>query len=502
MRSRVQLSCINSQIQDAFHIKNEFCAPVMEAQFIGGEWVNPFTISATAQASITPFLTDELVHTCATSYISDCLQDDTWLENTGVVDMEIAINGIPGDTYINCLPMNTSGGFYFPGSKRLHFTQEDLPDGLIRWHPSVEVLQMVNTIENLYKDGERANPLFNASLKDEPISLAKKASGRTRVFTACDVAFSIVVRKQYLRITKAIMINNFITECAVSMNCYSIEWSEIYDFVCQFGPDRIIAGDYKEYDKRMPASAIRAAFLVLDTLRSHLCPLSEEDRIIGVGIATDICYPLTNMNGDVIQFLGGNSSGHPLTVIINSIVNSIYVRCAYFCQHLDLSQFRSNVALMTLGDDNIMGSKLDEFNHTSIQHSLGLLGIPYTMAVKDKESVPFIDISEADFLKRTFTTLRGQIVGPLALKSIWKSLMMYVERGNISHEEQLAQSYLSARREWSLHGKDIFTDNTLKMSQIFTNFPLVQRFMSGPQYSYTYDETLSWVLNSEEVIID
>jgi hypothetical protein len=88
--------------------------------------------------------------------------------------------------------------------------------------------------------------------------------------------------------------------------------------------------------------------------------------------------------------------------------------------------------------------------------------------------------------------MKDTIVGPLNLQSVFKSLMMYVEKGNISHEEQLAQSYLAARREWSLHGEAIFHEYTRKMNKILDEFPDITRFFIA-QHSFTYDETLDWV---------
>jgi len=496
--SSVKKSIICSAVEEKFGITNEFSAPVMIPKKEKGVWLNPFTIAATQQGSVSPHFNDEEVQLVEQAFLKDLCKDTEWLKDCSVVSQHVAINGVDGDSYINSLPMSTSGGFHFIGPKRQYFTL--VSEEHSQYHiPSKEVLDMIHDIKFAYYKDERFMPIFQGTLKDEPLKKSKVDTGKTRVFTACDVAFSIVVREQYLTITKAIMTHNFITECAVSMNCYSIDWDNLYRYLTAFGKDRMIAGDYQAFDKNMPPLMIRAAFDVLDTLRSKFHPLSARDKAISNGIATDISFPVTNMNGDVIQFFGGNSSGHPLTTIINSVVNSMYVRLAYFRSGLDLSTFSDNVNLMTLGDDNIMGSKIDSFNHTVIVDQLAKKGIPYTMADKESKSVPFINISECDFLKRTFKycAISDRYIGPLALKSSFKSLCMFVDRGNISHEEQLAQSYLSARREWSLHGREIFDSFTFKMSEIFSEFPEVQRFFIQSHY-YNYDKTLEWVLGTDE----
>jgi len=75
-------------------------------------------------------------------------------------------------------------------------------------------------------------------------------------------------------------------------------------------------------------------------------------------IGYDTAFPVVNVNGDLVEFFGTNPSGHPLTVIVNSIVNSLYMRYAYCLinpQGKNCRHFKKNVNLMTYGDDNAMG---------------------------------------------------------------------------------------------------------------------------------------------------
>jgi hypothetical protein len=449
------------------------------------------TIATQQQGNIVPKMKDSEVILCADAYLEDLLIDDSWLVDVGVVNNNIAINGINGDPYINSLPMSTSGGFFFPGAKRQHFDviiEEDLTETYV---PDSEVLDMIHHIETTYAMGNRASILFNGTLKDEPLKQSKVDSGKTRVFTACDVAFSIVVRKQYIKVVRAFMKNNFISECAVGMNPYSLDWDYLYKYLIQHGTDKMIAGDYASYDKSMPPLIIRASFYVLDSLRGDISPL---DTLISHGIATDISFPITNMNGDLIQFFGGNSSGHPLTVIINSIANSLYMRLAFNNLQFDLKLFKKHVALMTLGDDNIMGSSLPGFNHTSISESLKTYGITYTMADKETKSIPFINITDCDFLKRSFLVRGERCLGPIHINSVLKSLCMYVDRNNITHEQQLAESYLAARRELSLHGEETFVYYTTILEKILDNHLEVRRFFID-KHSFNFRDTLMWVLD-------
>jgi len=496
--SKVKRSIIHDKICTTFNYHNTLVPPLMVPEVINGKWYNPFSVAAEDQANITPHFSSIDLLECATAYVSDLKRDTGWLVDCGPVDVRVAVNGIHGDSFVNILPMSTSGGMFFPGAKSQYFhTKIDLETGEEYFMPNPEVVDVMERIIECYKLGQRACVLFNATLKDEAIKQSKRDIGKTRIFTACDVAFSIIVRMKFLKITRAIMKNNFISECAVGMNCYSQDWGALKNYLCTYGENNMIAGDYSAYDKNMPAALIRCDFYVLQELMETHEPLSYEDKLIIRGIATDIAFPVTNMNGDVIQFFGGNSSGTPLTVIINSVSNSLYIRYAYknIIRDKPLTTFRDNVALITLGDDNAMSSALKDFNHTTISNVLREHGIPYTMADKETASVPFIHIDDVDFLKRNFRTVDGWTVGQLSEKSIFKSLTMYVDKGNISHEEQLAQCYLAARREWSLYGREHYNDRCRSMEAILEEFPGIKRFFL-PQHFYSYEVTRDWVRNA------
>ena len=493
-RSFTKRSLLCKDIERVFKFKNNLVAPLMGCEHTdSGDWLNPYTLAVQEQGLCSPHFDQPTVMLAANAYVKDLTDDIEWLSDTGSVDNFTAINGIDGDSYVNLLPMSTSGGFLFPGAKKQYFNQID-----DKYYAKDEVNDLVQHIETCFKMGERANVIFQGALKDEPIKLKKRLIGKTRVFTACDVAFSIVVRKQFIKLTRAIMTNNVLTECAVGINCYSEKWGELYSHLTAFGQDKIIAGDYKSYDKQMPGILIRSAFHVLMQLRQQY-GMSCTDILICQGIAAEISFPIINMNGDVFQFFGGNPSGQPLTVIINSIVNSIYMRISYMdiLKTPDLSSFKDNVHLLTLGDDNIMGSNLDDFNHSNISLALHNRGVTYTMADKDSVSVPFIHINDADFLKRKFIKFGDRIIAPLDLNSIFKSMTMIVQKDNISEEETLAQSYLSSRREWSLHGEKIFNEYTSNMEQILEKYPRIKDYFI-PKHFYTYQKTYDWVCDREE----
>jgi hypothetical protein len=136
-----------------------------------------------------------------------------------------------------------------------------------------------------------------------------------------------------------------------------------------------------------------------------------------------------DFNGDFVQFFGSNPSGHPLTVIVNGLVNSLYFRYVYYMLNPahEVKSFKSKVHLLTYGDDNVFGVCISApwFNHTSIAAALLESGITYTMADKEAESVPYLHIRDVTFLKRSwrFDSDVGAYLAPIDHESLERSLM-------------------------------------------------------------------------------
>jgi len=165
-----------------------------------------------------------------------------------------------------------------------------------------------------------------------------------------------------------------------------------------------------------------------------------------------------------------NPSGHPLTVIINCIVNSLYMRYCYFELNpaREVESFRENVSLITYGDDNLANSGVPWFNHTAISQVLANVGIGYTMADKSSESVPFLDILDVSFLKRRFR-YEPELDAQMAIleeDSIWKSLMICVPSSEVSLQKQCVDIVSSAVSEWFFYGRERFEKERSYLQQL------------------------------------
>jgi hypothetical protein len=263
----------------------------------------------------------------------------------------------------------------------------------------------------------------------------------------------------------------------------------------RFGADRVVAGDFKAFDQQMPAELVLYSFELMLSLAKR-AGYTENDLIIMKGIATDVAYPMIEINGEFVQLFGSNPSGQNLTVYTNSVVNSLYHRCAYYTvyKNKDVPPFNEVMSLMTYGDDCKGSVKVgyDEFNHTSIANALRVAGVEYTMADKTSESVPFISNCDASFLKRN-AVWNDEIqmwFGPLEEDSIMKSLHSVLRSKVLSPEELAACNMDGALREYFYHGKEIYEDRRAKMQRVASKVGLTPFCR---ELGLTYDMRLeSW----------
>jgi hypothetical protein len=317
--------------------------------------------------------------------------------------------------------------------------------------------------EATYLRGERYCPVFKTSIKDEAITFEKAEIGKLRLFMGAPFEWSLVVRKYLLTFIKLVQDNKYLFEAAPGTNAHSLEWQQMRQYLVNFGDDRMVAGDFKCFDKKMGIEFIMAAFDIIISV-CEFAHYSKNDIMVIRGIAIDICFAFCDFHGDLMQFLGSNPSGHPLTVIINSLVNSLYMRYAYVYNNPmgECDSFKRNVALMTYGDDNCMGisKKFDWFNHSTIAAAMATIGVEYTMADKVSESVPFIHIDNISFLKRAWRwddDVKAYLA-PLDMMSIEKMLLICTGSKSICPEDQMIATVESAMREAFFHGKKFFSE--------------------------------------------
>jgi hypothetical protein len=441
------------------------------------------------------------IDACVSAYVNDVMtylseEDKKNMQKLSVYD---AINGIAGVKYIDKMNFNTSMGEPYNHSKKYHLypdPTETAPEG--KMFDDI-TLERVSQIMLDFENGFRTCSVFSGQQKDEARALAKLKAGKIRIFTACPTDLAIVIRAYLLPFVKVFQENPFVFEGAPGTVCQSREWTNFHGYLTQFGSDQLIAGDYGKFDKKMLAEWILAAFDVIARIL-EACGWSQEEVLPVYAMAEDIAFPVVNMNGDLVMFNGSNPSGHPLTVIVNCIVNALYMRYCYMKLYERefrdgkapcdiLTTFKANVALLTYGDDNAAGvhKRAAWFNHTAVAGVLAEIGVEYTMADKESESVPFIHIDDVAFLKRKWVwneEAQGYFC-PLEEASIRKMLMIACRNKTVTDQAHMVAVLHAANNEWFWHGKERF-EFEQKFLKKWASHPELRMFfpMEGATHEY------------------
>jgi len=464
-KSRVVRTCIADAAVDEGFV--ERCVPpLMKGPEVWHKNVEPVLTQK--------FLFDKgVLDKCVESFSEDILsqlQSDQLAEIIKLDD-KTTMNGYPGVKFLDKIKRQTSMGFPYRKSKEnyiLPIPSDEVYSDAVEY--TEEVWEEIRLIRDVYARGERYMPVFVMSLKDEPVPEAKVAIKKTRGFMGGPAAWQFVYRQQLLSFVRVFQMNPFIFEGAPGLNCNSCKWKELYEYLTFFGLDTCVAGDYSKFDKRMSPMFILAAFeVIVNVLKA--AGRSEEDIRAVWCIANDVAYPLTLVQSDLVEFFGSNPSGHALTVIINCLVNSLYMRYVFheLAPDHDVTKFRDYVNLITYGDDNALNvnPEIDWFNHTSIQNELAKYDVVYTMADKETESKPFLNIRDISFLKRKFVELEsGRVACPLEWASLDKMLTSCVASKTVCPEEQAAQTIRSAVGEVFQYGPEKYAEYIPKFRRI------------------------------------
>jgi len=372
------------------------------------------------------------------------------------------VETIAGSSVANFTPgINRATGMGFPiyGSKDPHITIErDKTGAVLSVCMRDEVLDEIGRNIDAYMRGQRANPVFTATPKDERLGANKilpiyDVNGihlgdahNLRIFLCGSYPFIHLQRQQYLSIIRLVCEYPEVFEMAVGTNVASPRWGLMGKWLTWDGlaNSTILAGDYSKYDKRMTATWVRIAFEVLISIMVNSRNYSEADIIIASGIACDTATPLIDWFGDWSILTNGHPSGHALTTIINGIVNRLYLRYAYYILCVkymgSLVPYRDVVRTYVYGDDNVsgvIGCAVKFFTMPNISRELLRVGVILTTEDKIAIVEDFTTIDKAAFLKRKWVMIDGMVVAPLAMKS----LQAMVTVGVINHAQVTTQMF-------------------------------------------------------------
>jgi hypothetical protein len=402
---------------------------------------------------------------CAQDYLETTLRKldekvPQWQNYLGVLDASEVVHGIDDMKYVDHLNFTTSAGFPWYQKKDKFIPLFDNQRSAPEW-----LYEKIRKMEKQASMNQRNYPVFTAHLKDMAITQAKKDANKVRVFVGSPMDFTILTRMYLLSFVRLMHTFRLLFEAAPAIVTQGPDWTELYKYLFDQPYLGVVGGDYKFYDKAMHQFLTRLAFWIVIQICVYSKRFSEIDIVIMRSIAEDIVNPVVDFNGDLMNLLISNPSGHPLTVVVNCIVNSLYIRFSFLKRYGNLTDFARKVTLVTYGDDNLMTIRDCDFNHTHIQDALGEMGVLYTMPDKTSVSRPYLNMDEVEFLKRKFvpnaelSNLAGELIvlAPLEITSIHKMLCVGLKSKSMSAEAAASASLRSACDELILHGREFYS---------------------------------------------
>lgn len=444
------------------------------------------------------FMDETTLERCSKSFLEHVLANlpPEELDLLGVVTIDVAVNGMPGMAYMDRIKMSTSMGNPYNTTKRKFLIPLD--DGMwsegMKFVPEVE--EVISEMIVKLSKGVRCHAIFTAHLKNEAVSFKKAKSGKTRIFFSGPGTLLVIVRMYFMSFCRVVQRNRGVFMCAVGLNTTSLEWDRLYHYLAKFGVDTAIAGDYEFYDKKIKILLVRVATDFIIDICVASGNFSEEELLVMRTLMMDLASPTVDFFGMLMTLLGGEVSGHQFTTVLNCIVNVFYLMYAWEKAGYDVNEFFDFVVAVVLGDDHVVCVSPERplYTHTLIQEVMSEIGVGYTMADKTSESLPYIPLSEAVFLKRGFKYDKslGVVVGPLDVDSIFKMLMMQVKSKACSLGEQLAQAMTSASIEGFFHGEEFFTELNALIDGCPKSASLRAHMESYPRFSFQQNLMRFW----------
>ena len=479
-KSRVVRSMLCDKTEEVFGTKSCWGPPKMEPNW------KPFNATLEHIANPSDMIMPSLVSRAKKDWLKPILKFAKELnakESICPLTLKEVIMGIPGRRFVDPLVMKTSLGAPLNKKKSTMYTDILEDNVLIDRIPDPALVTEYERCVACWKRGERAYPIASACLKDEPTKIDKD---KVRVFHIVANALSWSIRKYFIPIARVLSLCPLLSESAVGINAFGKQWQDLMDYAEKYAhipPDeiedmdpklielieRIIAWDYSKYDVRMNSQMTYWAWQCMIDI-AEVCDYTEDDIKMMSVLLVDVIHPLMDYNGTMLMSYNMNTSGNNITVNINSIVNSLYVRCGLFDACPEVVDFRSVVACTTYGDDfkgSVLYKYRDRFNFRVFQAFLARYSIKITSPSKDDSVFDDLPIDNADFLKRisNFIPEIGRSIGKLSKESMLKPLMANVKSAEA--KEVVAISCVDTyMHELFAHGREEYETDRVRIQEI------------------------------------
>lgn len=450
--------------------ENPYTVPPSKGATVNGEfkcpWVNLIEELNICECKI-PQSYLEKAHNASIKEIDtlldEYLQDDTVLRR--VLDINEALNGLPGVKAANGAKMTTSAGIKYGGKKGDHVENKEYPYVLCDYVEK-DVFDKIAA----YKRGETTDTVFKFCLKDEAIKKKKADDFRTRAFSALPMDAVLAFNMYYTASCSFLYTNPFGVSSAISLDPAGFDQDRMHHHLIDnefYLNENGIILDFRAFDKTLPQSLMRNQWKKHFHIARRM-GFSEEDIRVMEAIAEEQVAPVCALNGALVRLNFTHTSGNGATSAIGSAAGKDVVRAAIIAiaedegRELSLDEVIKVWVSIHMGDDldSTVHKDCKWFNFIKLQKKLAEWSITITMPDKDSEATEFQKRSEHDFLKRSeyFCPLRNCFVGRLDKSSLMKSLLYILPSKKEEKTMQLGQMFASVADEMALYSKEEYDE--------------------------------------------
>jgi len=415
-----------------------------------GEYISPYNIALSKASKKIISLDKKILLRCIDEIVARSVKI---LQEKGAriapITLDAAVNGVLEDDFIRRTNASTSAGWGLSGKKKDHLPKTG--DGEQRL-PDDEVMSEMTRIIDCYMRKEMAAPIFSMKLKDEPTSEKKMKSGATRPFQIAPLAHLLLSKMMTGSFWSQLVEDSdlFKTEVGIDMHRQARRIYEKYE-----KRPNAMEGDYGSFDIKSPFDFTWAVATIVHRVCKHF-GYTEEAMTILDGILSDMMFPYIEMNLDLFVVAGQEASGNAYTAERNSLKGLLMLMYAFYSIYPD-KDFFNEVDPSLYGDDLLAfcTDSVPEFNNlTYAKFVFDNYNMEYTSAAKDGTLEKYVSIDTMSFLKRTFKVRDGDVIAPLDLDSICRSLLWRIPSTIATDLEQTLDIYNSALRELYFHADE------------------------------------------------